>query len=183
MAKKTGRLSPKRVDEALRRRQAVNMRVAGNTFEKIAQVLGYANPSAAFNAVNKELREAGQEEVETLRSVEKRRIEKIINKLWPQLIGGNTSPVTLDAIKVYLQLSARLARLLGLDVAAAGGGGATASSSVTLVQIGTSPPRTLQELSDGELLSLVEHLEQQKEVIEGEVKVLPAGGDGDKEEK
>jgi len=178
MAKRTNRLSPKKIDEAQRRRQAVGLRVAGWTFERIAEMCGYANPSAAFNAVDKELREAGQEEVDTLRSVEKRRIEKIINKLWPQLIGGNTSPVTLDAIKVYLQLSARLARLLGLDVAAAGGGGATATSSVTLVQIGTSQPKALGDLSDEELLAYVGHLER-KEIIEGEVKVLPSGGDGD----
>ena len=139
---------------------------------------GYANASAAFNAVDKELREAGHEEVEALRSIEKRRIEKIINKLWPQLIGGNSSPVPLDAIKVYIQLSARLAKLMGLDVATPSVGGATATSSVTLVQIGTSQPRTLQELSDGELLSLVEHLER-KEVVEGEFKELPAGDNGD----
>lgn len=178
MAKRTGRLSPKKITDAQRRRQAVSLRVAGWTFERIAAMCGYSNPSAAFNAVDKELREAGREEVETLRDIEKRRIEKIINKLWPQLIGGNSSPVTLDAIKVYITLSARLAKLMGLDVGTPGAGGATATSSVTLVQIGTSQPKTLQELSDGELLSLVEHLERQ-EVVEGEVRMLPPGDNGD----
>lgn len=177
MARKTRRLTPRKVAQALKRRQAVALRVLGCSFSKIAGELEYSGPAAAFNAVDKELRDSRQEGVEHLRDIEHKRYEAIIHSLFPSLLGGGSNPVVLDAIKTYISLSARMAKLLGLDVAVAptgGGDGAKAEASVTVLQIGTSGPlRQLKDLSDQELMALV--AQEDGQVIEGEAKVLPEG--------
>lgn len=176
-----GKLTPKKVALALRRRQAVQLRVVGYTFTQIAGLLGYSSKAAAYNAVAKELADARQEEVDALRKIEHKRIEAIILSIWPACVGNPSHPTTLDSIKVYLGLSARLAKLHGLDVATSGGGGegAKAEANVTFVQIGSGQPKRIEELTDQELLALIATLDKQP-IIEGEAKVLPEG-DGDHE--
>jgi hypothetical protein len=163
MPRKGRKLTPRKVGLALRRQRAVALRVLGYSFRQIAEALGFSGEGSAFNAIAKELADARQEQVDHLRRIEHKRIEAIILNIWPSCLGNPSNPSTIDAIKVYLGLSNRLAKLFGLDMGStreSGGTRAEAEANVTFVQIGAGQaPRRLEDLSDDELLRLVATLE------------------------
>jgi len=101
--------------------KAVELRKAGFTFQEIADNLGWEHKSSAMRAVRRALARWGTESVHELRILEMSRLDTITQKLWPKIIGrparGNDPGQAPDigAMMAYLKVSARRARLLGID--------------------------------------------------------------------
>ena len=112
---------PQDVELTEREIQAVELRKAGYTYQEIAQALGWEHKSSALRAVRRALARWGTESVHELRVLELSRLDTITQKLWPKIVGRpprdgdpGESP-SIDAMMAYLKVSARRARLVGLD--------------------------------------------------------------------
>src|SRR5439155_12473799 len=79
--------SPKRVRAAAKQVQAMQLREAGVSFEKIAEAVGYANRGAAYKAVMAGLKAARLEPAKALRRLEMRRLDRLWMTLWPLATG------------------------------------------------------------------------------------------------
>lgn len=120
-------LDPDSVALTEREIQAVELRKAGYTFHEIAQAVGLEHRSSAMKMVRRALNRWGVERVDELRLLELSRLDTITRRLWPQVLGrpeqrddaGNVireaTPPSQDAIRTYLRISERRAKLLGLD--------------------------------------------------------------------
>lgn len=107
--------------------QAVQLRKAGYSYQEIADTLGYGSRGAAFNGVKAALQRWGAEAVDELRMLELTRLDEMTKRIWPQILGrsaqgkpGDADYVPgrepdKDAMHLYLKISERRARLLGLD--------------------------------------------------------------------
>lgn len=107
------RTSPVVLESEGRIREAVTLRLKGESYEAIAQALGYKDESGARKAVGAALertRQVTAESVEELRQIELDRIDLAIRGLRPSVEAGDP-----NAIKVWLQASQSRRALLGLD--------------------------------------------------------------------
>ncbi len=107
--------NPKAVLAAERARKAVDLRIAGATYEKIAGVLGLRTRAGAYKAVarglamvEKETREAS----ENLRALEVARLDRMQVGVWAAARSGD-----VKAIAAALKIMERRAKLLGIDAA------------------------------------------------------------------
>ncbi len=127
----------KRVDTAQRRKAAVDMRMAGSTFQQIADALGYKSRGAACQDITRALETAVVEQarsVEAYREEELERLDLLLGEAWSVLkrqhitvSHGRTiyddrtgEPLiddgpTLSAIDRILKIQERRAKFLGLD--------------------------------------------------------------------
>ena len=94
-------MSPRRVEAALKQRTALELRMAGRTWQEIAEHLGYANHSGAIAAVRTALSKTLQEPAENFRAMQLERLEKIIQVYWPMMLRGDIAGgnMCLKAIK------------------------------------------------------------------------------------
>jgi hypothetical protein len=110
--------------QALARRiQAVRLKVEyGWTYDKIAAHLGYADRSSCRRAILNAMNHVLAEDITTMRAIENARYDHLHSRFWPLAIG--IDPDTGDdiddgpnvqAAKMVLDISARRARLNGLD--------------------------------------------------------------------
>ena len=93
---------------------ALELRKKGQTFEAIADALGYAGAAAAYKAVMSALGETNREPVEEMRKLEAARLDKMQEKL-----SDNVGPDKDDGLPVVdrmLRIMDRRAKLLGLDM-------------------------------------------------------------------
>ena len=101
---------------AARRVQAVRLRMSGATYDQVAETCGYSNRSAARQAVMRALTRLEVESVGELRALENARLDadEVVLRT---LIGDRNRPdsVRIKAIDSRLRLSARRARLNGMD--------------------------------------------------------------------
>jgi hypothetical protein len=95
---------------AERRRQALELRKAGATYDVIAQRLGYANRGGAYKAVMQALQAITAEPAKELLQLELERLDALLLGQWQKAIHGNAR-----AGEVALKVMERRARLLGLD--------------------------------------------------------------------
>jgi hypothetical protein len=95
---------------ALKERKAVEMRLAGANLTEIAEALGYSAPSSAYRAVMRAISRDSQEDIDELRRLEAARLDAATAAIWPQVLDGD-----LQAVRTYVRISARRARMLGLD--------------------------------------------------------------------
>jgi hypothetical protein len=96
-----------------RRRQAVELRVEGKSWQEIADRLGYDSRGSAATAVRRALEQAVAElnvPLEAHRQLELDRLDAMQNALWDKVLAGDTK-----AIDTTLRLMDRRAKLLGLD--------------------------------------------------------------------
>lgn len=103
--------SEKRLNAAAKRVEALRLRTGGMKFEDIRDALGYRSVSSAHEAVMKGLRDTLQEPADELRTMEAERLDRMLEGLWERAIKGNEW-----AVDRVLNIMARRARLLGLDV-------------------------------------------------------------------
>lgn len=97
---------------AKRRSQALAMKVAGATYEKIATTLGYSSRAAACKDIQRALEEARKEQARdagTLLAVELMRLDRLQAALWTGAIAGDHK-----VVDTVLKLMAHRARLLRL---------------------------------------------------------------------
>jgi hypothetical protein len=102
--------SPDMVDAALRQTEALRLRQSGMTFQEIADVLGYADPTGARGAVLAALQTTVVEPNNEMRSLELTRLDALLAALWPTALAGDQG-----AIDRVLKIQERRAKMLGLD--------------------------------------------------------------------
>lgn len=102
--------SQRRAQAAARQLEAIRLRRDGQTFQVIAERLGYTNRSAAEKAYMAGLERWGRKDVADLRDAEVDRLDNYLAVIAPQVAKGS-----LLAIDRAVRISERRARLLGLD--------------------------------------------------------------------
>jgi len=95
-----------------REREALGLRQAGYTYDRIAQSTGYANADGAWKAVRRAISRSLQEPVAELVSLESARLDRLQTAVWAAAIKGD-----LGAVDRVLSIMARRAKLCGLDQA------------------------------------------------------------------
>ena len=86
------------------------LRIQGNTFEQIAQEVGFGGPSGAWQAYERIKNELIFESVDEARKLELMRLDELQFALWDRAINGD-----LPAANCVLKIMDRRAKLLGLD--------------------------------------------------------------------
>lgn len=102
-----------RTDTAARRAQAIQMRLAGLTYDVIAQRLKYSSRQAAAKDIERALAVAlrdANRSAEEFREVELMRLDRLQAAAWATAIQGDPR-----AIHACLQVIDRRCKLLGLD--------------------------------------------------------------------
>jgi hypothetical protein len=102
--------SEKRIAAVERKRQALELRKAGLTYQEIADRLGYDGPSGAYATIRAALRALVKEPAEELRDLEVARLDALLSGIWLEARKGNVSKI--DRV---LKIMERRATLLGLD--------------------------------------------------------------------
>ena len=100
--------SIRRMEAVEKQRKAMEMRLAGKSYETIASELEYASKSGAYKAVMSAIKKTLQEPADELRKVEAERLDAMLAVLWDK----KDKPLYVDRI---LRIMERRARLLGLD--------------------------------------------------------------------
>lgn len=90
--------------------RVLSLRRQGITFDRIAQVLGYASASGAYNAYRRACLKIIYEEVEETRKMEMDRLDNAQAKIMPAVNRGD-----LQAVHALIRIMERRAKLLGLD--------------------------------------------------------------------
>jgi len=108
-------MSPRRLEAAERQRQALELRKTGQTYDAIAQALGYRNPSCAYRAIERALKKTLQQPADSVRQLEIARLDAMLHALWGRALGSKTRPPNPLIVDRILRLMERRARLLGLD--------------------------------------------------------------------
>lgn len=93
-----------------REHKAVQLALAGASYESIAQECGYANKGGAWKAVHRLLARVDEEDAERLREVEGARLDRLQAAHWPAALRGD-----VKAAAICLRILERRARLFGLD--------------------------------------------------------------------
>ena len=95
-----------------RRREAavVQLRIAGHTFDQIAQQLGLSSKSTAHRIYRRALDATVAEAAAELRQLEGARLDALQAQWWPRCVGGN-----VQAARIMLKIMERRARLFELD--------------------------------------------------------------------
>src|SRR5262245_18532903 len=105
-------MSPAKVQAAVRRKGAIDLRLQGMTYREIAQELG-VTPTRARQLVSEALaalQKDTAESAEELRRLELDRLDQLQSGLWEEAADGN-----LKAVGAVLKIMERRARLVGLD--------------------------------------------------------------------
>ena len=126
--------APRRCDAARaswRQARAVELALAGRSYDQIAHEVGYTNRGNAWRAVQRALRDRVVADVDELREVELARLDALQAAAWPLAEAGD-----LAAIDSVLRVMDKRARLLGLNAVAM-----TADSVRAVVQPGAQPAR------------------------------------------
>ena len=103
--------SPRRIAAKERQKQALELRIAGVTFQTIADRVGYKSPQAAWDAVSRALAEIPRPAAEQLRALDVERLDKLEVAVWPRALRGEP-----DAVLSALRILGQRAKLLGLEV-------------------------------------------------------------------
>ena len=93
-----------------RHKKALELRIAGVSYQKIADNLGYKSRGAAGEAVKSALKKTLQEPADELRTLECERLNSIFLVIWPLVKQGN-----MAAIDRAIRIQERRAKYLGLD--------------------------------------------------------------------
>lgn len=98
-------------DELLRKEsEAVALRIAGTTYEDIARALGYSSRGDVHRIVTRALSRHQAEQIDEMRNVEGARLDRAQRAIWAAVVRGD-----LEAVRAFVRISERRARLFGLD--------------------------------------------------------------------
>ena len=93
-----------------REHNAVQLALAGASYDAIAQQCGYESRSGAWKAVHRLLARVEAEDAEAIRTVEGARLDRLQTAHWPAAVRGD-----VKASSFVLRVMERRARLFGLD--------------------------------------------------------------------
>lgn len=99
----------RRKRDALKRNEALSLRLAGLTYDQIADRLNISH-TGVVDLVNRTLSRAENRQVEEMRDIENARLDRAQASIWTAVLNGN-----LKAVDSFLRISQRRARLNGLD--------------------------------------------------------------------
>lgn len=104
--------SSRRVKAAERARKALDLKIAGATYQRIGDTLGMSRSGAAkaVERAMRDLREEVREAAAELREIESARLDRMLLGIWQKARSGD-----LAAIDRVLRIMERRARLYGLD--------------------------------------------------------------------
>ena len=128
------KLSPRRISAVEKQRRAVELRMAGHTWQTIADTLGYSSHSSAIRAVEAALVRTLEPASSSFRALTLERLTKVIQVFWPMMIQGDYS-----AARTVMQASSDIRKLLGLDSPVQvehGGNGIPIQHEVVSIEIG-----------------------------------------------
>jgi uncharacterized protein YicC (UPF0701 family) len=118
-------------------RRVLELRRSGITFDVIAEEVGYASASGAYNAFVRSLKRTLQVPADEVRQIEIDRLDKLQQAMWPQAMEGH--PAAIDRI---IRIMERRAKLLGLDAPT------KLQQEVTVYEVGTDIDREVQRLAE-----------------------------------
>ena len=104
------KLSPRRIEAVHRQQRALELRMAGRTWQEIADNLGYTNHTGAIAAVKTALAKTLQEPSAHYRALTLARLSKIIQVHWPLMLQADPT-----STRLCLQAIKDMRDLLGLD--------------------------------------------------------------------
>jgi hypothetical protein len=104
------KLSPRRIEAVERQREAVELRMAGHTWQTIADTLGYSNHTGAIHAVEAALKRTLEPATSSFRALTLERLTKILHVFWPMMLQGDYA-----AARTVMQATADIRKLMGLD--------------------------------------------------------------------
>ena len=107
-----GQNSDRKVNAKIQRQKAVKFRLAGATYQAIADQMG-CTTSNVHKMVKKEMEQVTKEtreDVEQLRAMEVSRLDEAQRAIWNQIANGH-----LGAVDRLVKISDRRSKLLGLD--------------------------------------------------------------------
>ena len=107
------KLSPRRIEAIQKQETALGLRMAGRTWQEVADQLGYANHSGAIAAVNSALTRTLQEPAENYRALNIERFTKILQVNWRAMLNRDA-----DATKFCLQAIEGINKIMGLNAPA-----------------------------------------------------------------
>lgn len=90
--------------------QVVALRREGRTWDQIAQIVGYKDPSGAHSAYMRASARVVAEDVEAIRQIETERLDMLQSAYWTQAMSGDV-PSGLQVLRIM----ERRSKLLGLD--------------------------------------------------------------------
>ncbi|MFC4497881.1 hypothetical protein ACFPA8_27495 [Streptomyces ovatisporus] len=105
--------SEKRARVAERRASAIQLHLAGMSWQGIADQLGYASRGAAYTDVTRAMEQRQTEEAEQIalmRYTEARRLDRLQAAAWPAAMSGD-----VKAVETALKVIDRRVKLFGLD--------------------------------------------------------------------
>ena len=109
MANQNKQPDPETIDREIK---VLELRRAGLTWQKIADEVGYADPTGAYAAYKRAVKRVLQEPADEVRQQEIDRLDRLQVAVWPRAMKGDDR-----AINTILRLMERRAKLLGLDAA------------------------------------------------------------------
>lgn len=92
--------------------ESFTLRMAGASYQQIADQVGYADPSGAYRAFNRALSRIIMEEPDEMRLLELSRLDRIQIEIYRNATQGQ-----LGAVDRYLKIAERRAKLMGIDAA------------------------------------------------------------------
>ena len=104
------KLSPRRIEAVQRQQRALELRMAGRTWQEIADNLGYTNHTGAIAAVKTALAKTLEEPAAHYRALTLERLSKIIQVHWPLMLQADPT-----STRLCLQAIKDTRELLGLD--------------------------------------------------------------------
>ena len=107
------KVAPRQLAAQDRQKKALDMRLGGASWTKIAKKLGYASHAGAINAVSTILSRTDYEDAKHFRSLTLERLTRIMSVYWPGMLDGDVS-----AAKICLQTIKDMREVTGLDMPA-----------------------------------------------------------------
>jgi transposase len=98
-----------RVVSNFRRARAVELALAGHSYDQIAEQIGYSNRGTAWRVVQRALRDREAEAVDVYREVELARLDALQSACWESACAGDR-----QAVDTVLRIIEKRARLMGI---------------------------------------------------------------------
>ena len=131
---KESKMSPRRITAVQKQRQALELRMAGRTWQEIADNVGYKGHSGAIAAVESALLRTLQPPANEYRALTLERLTKVLQVHWPSMLQGDYS-----SGRMVLQAIGDIRKLMGLDAPVQmehGGNGIPIQHEVVSVELG-----------------------------------------------
>lgn len=125
----------KKIAAQIRVRKALQLRMAGATFQAIADQCGYKNAQRAHEAVKRAIKAIPRQEATEIKQMEADRLDRLMLAIWERATKGDT-----EATDRILKIMKRRADLLGLDAPAKHELGGLGGGAIPILTVESVPP-------------------------------------------